>query len=270
MSFSIAGKTAVVTGAANGVGLAVARHFVSRGANVIFADMNEEKLAKEIGEVSDDDQGTTGYFAGDLREKLSVANLLSTTIDRFDRVDILVNASRQMLAADPLNADDDAVTTLLNQNLMTSLRLTQVFAKRMIKQAESSDEEDAPAGSIVNISSIAARRTQPELLAYSVSSAAVDQLTRSMAVALAQHRIRVNAIALGSVMSASLRGALAENEDYREEIVDSTPLARIASPSELADVAQLLASDGSAFMTGQILTVDGGRTLLDAATAPAH
>ncbi|MEM9971014.1 MAG: SDR family oxidoreductase, partial [Pseudomonadota bacterium] len=99
---------------------------------------------------------------------------------------------------------------------------------------------------------------------------AVDQLTRSMAVALAQYRIRVNAIALGSVMSASLRGALAENEDYREEIVDSTPLSRIASPTELADVAQFLASDGSGFMTGQILTVDGGRTLLDAAVAPAH
>ena len=175
-----------------------------------------------------------------------------------------------MLTADPLNADDDAVTTLLNQNLMTSLRLTQVFAKRMIKQAEKAEDEEAPAGSIINISSIAARRTQPELLAYSVSSAAVDQFTRSMAVALAQHRIRVNAIALGSVMSASLRGALAEHEEYREAIVDSTPLARIASPNELADVAQFLASDGSAFMTGQILTVDGGRTLLDAAVAPAH
>ncbi len=269
MSFSITGKTAVVTGAANGVGLAVARHFVARGANVMFADMDEEKLVKELGEVGDDDEGTTGYFHGDLREKLTVANLLSATIDRFDRVDILVNASRQMMAADPLNADDDAVTTLLNQNLITSLRLTQVFAKRMIKQA-AKQEEETPAGSIINLSSIAARRTQPDLLAYSVSSAAVDQMTRSMAVALAPHRIRVNAIALGSVMSASLKGALAENEEFREEIVGSTPLSRIASPTELADVAQFLASDGSGFMTGQILTVDGGRTLVDAADAPAH
>jgi len=269
MSFSIAGKTAVVTGAANGVGLAIARHFVARGANVMFADMDEESLVREIGAVEDDDEGTTGYFAGDLREKLSVANLLSATIDRFDRVDILVNGSRQMLAADPLNADDDAVTTLLNQNLMTSLRLCQIFSKRMIKQSDG-DDVAGPAGSIINLSSIAARRTQPNLLAYSVSSAAVDQLTRSMAVALAPHRIRVNAIALGSVMSASLKGALKEHEEFREEIIECTPLNRIAAPSELAEVAQFLASNGSGFMTGQILTVDGGRTLVDAVDAPAH
>jgi 7-alpha-hydroxysteroid dehydrogenase len=270
MSFSIAGKTAVVTGAANGVGLAVARHFVEKGANVIFADMDEAKLAEEVGQVSEDESGTIAYFAGDLREKLTVANLLSATIDRFDRADILVNASRQMLSSDPLNPDDDAVIDLLNQNLMTSLRVTQVFAKRMIKQAKDIDNDEAPTGSIINLSSIAARRTQPELLAYSVSSAALDQMTRSMAVALAPHRIRVNGIALGSVMSASLQGALKENEDFRDAIIESTPLHRIASPTELAEVAQFLASDGSGFMTGQILTVDGGRTLVDAAEAPAH
>ncbi len=268
MSFSIAGKTAVVTGAANGVGLAIARHFVKIGANVMFADMDEARLADEVGE-NDDTDGTAAYFAGDLREKLTIANLLSATIDRFDRVDILVNASRQMVASDPLNADDDAMSMLLEQNLMTSLRVTQVFARRMIKQA-AKDDDAGPAGSIINLSSIAARRTQPELLAYSVSSAALDQLTRSMAVALAPERIRVNAIALGSVMSASLKEVLSDDDEMRDEIVASTPLARIASPAELADAAQFLASGGSGFVTGQILTVDGGRTLVDAAVAPAH
>ncbi|MEO9826639.1 MAG: SDR family oxidoreductase [Paracoccaceae bacterium] len=269
MSFSIAGKTAVVTGAANGVGLSVARHFVQAGANVMFADMDEDRLAEEIGD-NNDENGTSAYFAGDLREKLNVANLLSATIDRFDRVDILINASRQMLTSDPLNADDDGVIELMNQNLMTSLRVSQVFAKRMIKQADKAEDIDAPAGSIVNLSCIAATRTQPELLAYSISSAAVDQMTRSMAVALAPNRIRVNAVALGSVMSASLKSQIKEHEEFRETILDATPLSRIASPTELADVAQFLASDGSGFMTGQILTVDGGRSLLDAAEVPAH
>jgi len=270
MSFSIAGKTAIVTGAANGVGLAIARHFADHGANVVFADMDEASLKKEIGEEAERDNANVRLFAGDLREKLTVANLLSATIDAFDRVDILVNASRQVVSSDPLNADDDAVEMLLQQNLITSLRMTQIIAKRMIKQAEEDGRDDQSAGSIINLSSIAARRSHPRLLAYSVSSAALDQMTRSMAIALAPERIRVNAVAFGSVMSASLKVSLKENEGCREDIISHTPLKRIASADEVAEAAQFLASDGSGFMTGQILTVDGGRSLLDTVGTPAH
>lgn len=268
MSFSIAGKTAVVTGAANGVGLAIARHFADRGANVMFADMDEGRLKEEVGDTGE--AANMRYFACDLREKLSVANLLSATIDAFDRVDILVNGARQMVLSDPLDSDDQTLDQLLRYNLVTSYRISQHFARRMIQQAERDGNEEAPAGSIINLSSIAARRSQPELLAYSVSVAAVDQLTRAMAVALAPHRIRVNAVAFGSVMSASLQGALKEHAEYRSEIIGHTPLARIAAAGELAEVAQFLASDGAGFMTGQILTVDGGRTLVDPVDAPAH
>jgi len=228
MSFSIAGKTAIVTGAANGVGRAIARHFASKGANVVFADMDEDGLAKEVGEDADKDESNVRCFAGDLREKLTIANLLSATIDAFDRVDILV------------------------------------------KQAEEDGKEDEPAGTIINLSSIAARRAHPELLGYSVSCAALDQMTRSMAVALAPNRIRVNAVAFGSVMSASLQDTLRDDDESREDILAHTPLKRIASPREVADAVQFLASDSSGFMTGQIVTVDGGRTLLDSVTAPAH
>ncbi len=269
MSFSIAGKTAVVTGAANGVGLAVARHFQERNANVVFADMDEKKLVQELGEELGDDSPVR-YFAGDLRQKLTCTNLLSATLDAFDRVDILVNASRQMLAADPLDPDDTAVSTLLDQNLITALRLSQIFSRRMIAQAENDGQTEGPVGSIINLSSIASRRTQPELLAYSVSSAAVDQMTRSMAVALAPERIRVNAVAFGSVLSASLQGALKDNNGLRDDIIGHTPLARIARAQEVAEVVQFLASDASGFMTGQILTVDGGRTLIDAVAGAAH
>ncbi|PIL20181.1 oxidoreductase [Puniceibacterium antarcticum] len=266
MSFSIEGKTAIVTGAANGVGLAIARHFAQRGANVMFADMDEVRLSKEVGEVRED--GNMRYFAGDLRERLTLANLLSATLDAYDRVDILVNGSRQMIPSDPLDMDDTSVESLLDQNLMTALRLSQVVAKRMIKQA--GDSPEGQVGAIVNLSSIAARRTHPDLLAYSVSCAALDQMTRSLAVALAPNRIRVNALAFGSVMSASLKGALRDHADYRDQIISHTPLGRIASPVELAEAVQFLASEGSSFMTGQVMTVDGGRTLLDPVAAPAH
>jgi 7-alpha-hydroxysteroid dehydrogenase len=268
MTFSIAGKTAIVTGSANGIGLAIARHFLDKGANVMFADIDETRLDAEVGEEARA-EGPVRMFAGDLRQKLTIANLLSATMDSFDRVDILINASRQMALSDPLCAEDDAVDMLLDQNLLTSLRLSQMTAKRMIQQAEKAGTEGM-IGCIVNLSSIAAHRTLPNLLGYSISCAAVDQMTRSLAVALAPKGIRVNAVAFGSVMSASLQGALKENPDWRQSIEDATPLGRIAAPDEVAEAVHFLASDAAAFMTGQILTVDGGRSLLDAVTAPGH
>lgn len=267
MSFSIAGKTAIVTGAANGVGLAIGRHFVQMGANVVFADMDEKSLVHEMGEYADKEENVR-IFAGDLRKKLTIKNLLSTTIDAFERVDILVNASRQVMTTNPLDPDDNSVEELLQQNTLTAMRVSQAVARKMIKQADGDTAE--PIGSIVNISSIAARRAHPDLLAYSVSSAALDQMTRSLAVALAPSGIRVNAVAFGSVMSASLKGALKDDDALRAAIVENTPLHRIAGPGEVSDAVQYLASDASAFVTGQIITVDGGRTLIDPAAVSAY
>lgn len=266
MSLIITGKTCIVTGAANGVGLAIARHFQDRGANVVFADIDEARLEAELGAAARA-EGPVRMFAGDLRKKLTITNLLSATIDAFGRVDVLVNASRQMLTSNPLSPDEDAVEEMLQQNLMTALRLTQMTAKRMIAQAEAAGE--TPSGSIINLSSTAARQVQPELLGFSIAAAAVEQMTRAMAVALAPKGIRVNAIAFGSVMSACLQYKLKDHPEWRQVIVDGTPLHRIAPPAELVDAVQFLASDGAGFVTGQVLTVDGGRGLLDPVRVPA-
>lgn len=268
MSFSISGKTAIVTGAANGVGLAIARHFVDQGAQVMLADRDETALKAEIARFSGD-QDKARHFAGDLREKLTLANLISATLDAYDRIDILVNATRQCASSDPLDETSDAVEAALQQNLLSSLKLSQMVAKRMITQADGENGRNA-IGSIINLSSIAARRTQPELMAYSIASAALDQMTRAMAVALAQHKIRVNGVALGSVMSANLKAQMAAREDYREMILSQTPMRRIGAATEVAEAVQFLASDAAAFVTGQIITVDGGRTLLDPVAVPAH
>jgi 7-alpha-hydroxysteroid dehydrogenase len=269
MSLSVAGKTAIITGAANGVGLAIARHFIEQGANVMLADRDEARLADEVGQ-AEDERGHARYFAGDLREKLTIANLLSATIDAFDRVDILINASRQLMMSDPLDASDDTVETMLQQNMYTALRLSQAVAKRMIAQAEEDGVEDGSIGAIVNLSSIAARRTHPDLLAYSVSAAALDQVTRSLAVALAPYHIRVNGVAFGSLMSHSLKETLKDNRELRTEIKECTPLGRIGSAREVAAAVQFLCSDGAGFVTGELITVDGGRTLLDNVTSAAH
>ncbi len=267
MSLSIQGKTVIVTGAAAGIGLAIARHFLDKGANVMCADIDEVRLENECGEEARA-EGALRYFGGDLRERLTIANLLSATYDAFDRVDVLVNAARVFALSDPLEAGQDNVELLLQYNLLSSLRLSQMTAKRMIAAAEKAGQS-GPIGCIINLSSTAGTLTQPELLGYSISSAAVDQMTRSLALALAPRGIRVNAVAFASVMSASLQVQIKEQPGYRQAIIDGTPLSRIAAPAEVAETVQFLASDAAGFMTGQVLTVDGGRSLRDGVRVPA-
>jgi 7-alpha-hydroxysteroid dehydrogenase len=267
MSFSIKGRTAIVTGAGNGIGLAIARHFVRAGANVMFADIDEDALDREIADLSADTDRVR-MFTGDLRQKLCVANLISATVDAFDRVDILVNAARLVTGTAPLDAEDNSVEELMQQNLMMPLRLSQAVGRRFVKQKAPS--EDGPIGSIVNLSSIAGQRAHPDLMGFSIANAALDQMTRSMAVALAPQQIRVNGVSVGSVLSNNLLGWMRDNENAREAIIDATPMGRLANAAEVGDTVQYLASDASGFVTGQIVTLDGGRTLVDPAAIAVH
>ena len=264
----LAGKSVIVTGAASGVGLAIARKFRDEGARVMMADIDDERLEDEALALCRNAEKVR-CFSCDLREKLSVANLMATTIDSFDRIDVLVNAARQVISSDPLDPQGEVFDSLMQQNVKNALRLSQTVAKRMIQQAEDAEAGPRNTGAIVNVTSISAQRTLPELLAYSVSCAALDQMTRSLAVALAPKGVRVNAIALGGVMTGHLREALKEREELRQELTAVTPLGRIGDAEEAAEAALFLASDRASFITGQILAVDGGRTNLDPLDAPS-
>ena len=266
MSQGLDGKTAIVTGAAQGVGLAIARHFIALGANVMFADADEGLLEHELrGESADRPQ--LRRFAGDLGERLALANLLSATIDAFDRIDILVNAHRLVEPSDPLDTDPEGLEAMLRQNLLVGLRLSQLVARRMIKQAAAEEGQGGEAGAIVNISTLAGTRPVPSLLGYSIACAALDQTTRGLALALAPHRIRVNGVSYGSVMTTELRTTLREQPELRDPLIKGTPLGRIATPDELVETVAHLASPAAGFITGQILTIDGGRSIADPVTA---
>jgi 7-alpha-hydroxysteroid dehydrogenase len=253
----------IVTGAARGIGLSIARRFVRAGALVMMADADEVRLGREIdtltGEAYD---GRAVAFVCDLREKLSMTNLVAATLDAHDGIDVLVNATRLIQRSDPLSPDGDGVETALAQNVMGPLRLSQIVARRMIELGQA--EEPGPADrAIVYVSSVQALRTSPALMGFSVACAAVEQLTRTLALALAPHRIRVNALAVGGVPGEPLAAALSEIDDLSEAIAEITPLGRVGDPADFAGAALFLASPAAGFVTGQVLSVDGGRTLVD-------
>ncbi len=264
MNLSILGKTAIVTGAGRGIGLAIARHFREAGANVVYADSDEAALETELGDEMHG-QGQVRGFSGDLGQKLTLANLVSATIDSFERIDILVNAHRTVQFCDPMTVEDELMSEMLRQNMSSALKLSQMVAKRMATQAEI-DEPSIQAGSIINLTSLAADRPQPQMMAYSIASAAQAQATRSLAMALAPKKIRVNGIAFASIMSNVLQLSLKAEPGLRERLIAATPLGRIAGAEEIGPAAQFLASEASSFVTGQILRIDGGRSLADALT----
>ncbi len=260
MNYNLSGKTAIVTGASNGVGLSVAQLLCSAGANVVLADKNEEPLNEET-ELLKKKGFKVIAFSGDLTKKLTLNNLVATTVDEFETIEILVNGFRQIDLSEALNPEKDNFQKLFDLNFMVSFRLSQIVAKKMINQKGMEERRDT--GSIINLNSIADRLILPESFSYSICAASLNQLTKSLAVTLADKGIRVNAIAMGSIMSTTLKEMIREDLDSHDQVKQATPLKRIGETGEAASAVLYLASTISSFTTGQIITIDGGRTLTE-------
>ena len=266
MGFDLEGRTAIVTSIAWDAGRTIAKRFLDAGANVVIADSREGEV-DPADMILDGDQDRWVRIAYTGQDKLAIANLLAATVDRFNRIDILVNAASPPVEPGSfLDLEAIEFDATVAASVSAVFQLSQAVARRMIQDRD----EGAPACSIVNLSSIAAQRTLPELLTYSVSCAALDQLTRSMAASLAAHRIRVNAVALGAVLTERLQAAFRDDDQLRDEMLKVTPMGRLAEIEEAADAVLYLASDQSSFITGQVLSVDGGRTLLDPLASPVR
>ena len=254
-------KTAIITGASNGIGMEIGRKFLLAGAKVVFSDYVKIDLESLISGVPSD-SGSAHSFYANMQDKLAINNLIATTLNKYEKVDILVNANRTIIPSNPLDEKGGALEKSISQNLIATLNVSQLFAKSVIKQTKNRKNSEI-VGSIINLTSIDANQTIPDMMPYSVSCAALNQLTRSLAVSLAKDGIRVNAISLGSIMSSSLRLNLHSNPELQDSIVDATPLGYIAEPEEVAELALFLSSESANFLTGQVITIDGGRSILN-------
>lgn len=253
---SLENKVSIVTGAARGIGRAVAERFVTDGAKVIIADIEEkagEATAAELSAI-----GEAHFVHCDVSRRLDVNNLIKLTLDRHGAIDIAVNNAGIVHGENFLDLDEDDFDRVLRVNLKGSFLVGQAAAKQMVAQLEAGG---AP-GSIVNMSSINAVVTIANQLPYAVSKGGVAQLTKTMALALAPHGIRVNAVGPGSIMTDMLK-SVNEDAEARRRILARTPLGRIGEVAEIASVVAFLASDEASYITGQTIYPDGGRLALN-------
>lgn len=257
-------RVAVVTGAARGIGLSCARLFSAEGAKVVLADIDEpagKAAAAELVAAGYDVQ----FAYCDVGERLDVHNLIATTLDVFDRIDVFVNNAGVMAPDTFLDLDDADFDKVIRVNLRGAFLCAQAAATTMVRQmaAETAGGGVPRAGySIINMSSVNAVVAAGDNAADAAAKGGLNQLTRAMAVALAPHGIRVNAIGPGSIATGLPREMLADGTT-RESAMARTPLGRIGSPDEIAAIAVFLASDEASYVTGQCIYADGGRLALN-------
>ncbi|OCW57349.1 SDR family NAD(P)-dependent oxidoreductase [Hoeflea olei] len=250
------GRSAIVTGGAKGIGLAIVRRLAAEGARVMIADNDEAAGAAAVESLSG--TGEVLFTATDVSERLDVHNLVAKTVDAFGSINALVNNAGIVHAADFLDLEEADFDRVLAVNLKSVFLCGQAVARHMVKQIE---KGEAP-GSIVNMSSINDTFAIANQVPYSVSKGGVSQMTKVMALSLAQYGIRVNAIGPGSIMTDML-ASVADNPDVRTRILSRTPLGRLGEPSEIASVAAFLLSADSSYVTGQTIYADGGRLPLN-------
>lgn len=251
-SFGLERKTAIVTGAANGIGLATAQRFVEEGVRVILADVDDAAGHEAVEGLSR--VGDATYVHCDVSDRLDVRNLLAKSVEAYGQIDILVANAGIVHTADFLEIEEADFDRVIAVNLKGVFLVSQLVARHMVEQVK---EGNKP-GSIITMSSINAEVSIANQVPYSASKGGVRQLTKVMALSLAPHGIRVNAIGPGSIMTEMLHKAV-EDESTREKLLSRTPIGRIGEPGEVASVAAFLASEQASYITGQTIYCDGGR-----------
>lgn len=239
----------LVTGAARGLGLAIAQRCVAEGAQVMLADVlpDGEARASELGDAA-------AFIHCDVTSRDAIAAAIDATVARLGGLDGLVNNAGIAPKGDIISETPEQFDRVIATNLTAAFHATQLAVPHMIA---------AGGGVIVNMSSVNALLTIPALLAYNVAKGGLNQLTRNTAVALAPHNIRVVGIGPGTILTELAKNAVMADAAARTQILSRTPLGRAGEPAEIAAIAAFLLSDEASYITGETLYADGGRLALN-------
>jgi len=251
--FGLGQRVCLITGAAQGIGAACARRFGAEGALVVVADIDDEKGALVATEVG----GT--YVHCDVADSADIAATVAAVMDAHGRIDVLVNNAGIARAADLLEVTEEDFDAVLGVNLRGAFLMAQAVARHMVA---------AGRGSIVNLSSVNGTFTMPTIASYNISKGGMNQLTRVLALGLADRGVRVNAVAPGTIATEMALASVLSDEEARRRAMSRTPMRRFGEPREVADVVAFLASDAASYITGEIVVIDGGRMTLNYTVEP--
>ncbi|HEU4480046.1 MAG TPA: glucose 1-dehydrogenase [Pyrinomonadaceae bacterium] len=251
MEHEFANKVVLITGGTSGIGKATALAFTSAGANVAAVGRNQEALVS-LSKQLEANGGRHLMLQGDLSLEADVERIVSQAVEHFGSLDVLVNAAGHISSGTVENTAVDAWDAMLNINLRAVFLLMQKATPILIERR----------GNIVNVSSVTGLRAFPGVLAYCVSKAGVDQLTRCAALELAAKGVRVNAVNPGVVVTEIHRRGGMDDEQYTaflEHSKGTHPLGRVGEAREVADLILFLASSRASWITGATYSIDGGR-----------
>ena len=254
MTARLAGRCALITGAAGGIGLGCAEAFAEEGCDLVLLDLDEAKVAAVAADLAGRSGRTVHALACDLADAEAARRAVIRAAALLGRIDVLVNNAGVLAAGDILDASLEDFDRVLAVNLRAPFVVGQTVARHMV--------DARIKGSIINMSSINAVLAIPNQIAYVTSKGGLSQMTKAMALALAPHGVRVNAIGPGTVVTDILKGVM-QDEAARRRVLQRTPLGRFGEPEEIGRVAVFLACEDSSYMTGQTLYPDGGRLALN-------